>query len=96
MSECISESRHKSQKVRRCIGCWCQSETNPIQIGDYYWSQFWVDGGDHGTTILFEACHAHLETPEGKAFWKECPDGWGPGEVLEDRKELAKRMGASV
>jgi len=86
VSDVYSESRHKSQKVRRCEGCWYKTETNPIQIGDLYWSCFCVNEGDAGFYSLCTACHDFLETDAGKAFLKESVDGWEAGEVAEARK----------
>jgi len=85
-----SERRHISRKIRRCFGCWFKSDTNPIQIGDPYWACRGADGAETSGWTLCEACHAHLETPEGQAFLKENIDGYSAGEVLEDRQELAK------
>ena len=80
------ESKHKSRKVRRCEGCWFKTDTNPIQIGQEYWSIYSADGGDFGVYALCTECRDFLESPDGKKFMAECVDGWNRGDVAEARR----------
>lgn len=86
-----SEKRRKARKQHRCFGCWWKSDTNPIIVGTHYWSIRTADGAEYSNYALCEACHAHLQTEEGKRFLADSVEGYGAGDVLTDRIELAER-----
>ena len=83
-----AESRHKSRSTKQCVGCWFETETNPIRPGQFYWATRGKSDGEFWCCNLCELCHLTLEIVQDGPYAIEWVE-WGAGDLWQHRQECA-------
>ena len=65
MSTCLGLRLHRTKKRRCCV--WCGKT---VEVGDMYFKQVWVDGGDFGQQAWHTWCYDHSKTEPYDEDWE--------------------------